>query len=62
MKFSKITYCTGIVTSGQLQPRCKECARQRPLSVDSDVVARWITDKPALATDCEAFRAALESK
>ena len=57
MKFSNITYCTGIVTSGSIQKRCTTCVRQRPMSVDSDVVALWIVDKHAIATDCEYFRA-----
>lgn len=57
MKFSNITYCTGVITSMKTQDRCKECARYRSVMiVDSDVVALWITDKPALATECEMFK------
>ena len=57
MRFSNITYCTGINISMKLQKRCAECARQRPMVVDSEIVALWITDKPPLAIDCDKFKA-----
>ena len=57
MKFSNITYCTGVVTSLRTQARCMTCARYRTVMiVDSEVLALWFIDKPALAVDCEMFR------
>ena len=61
MRFSNITYCSGITTSMKLQQRCTECDRQKPKVIDSEAIALWIVETPALAIDCEYFKAKKEN-
>jgi hypothetical protein len=48
--------CTGITISTMRAKRCLGCQRHRDVMVvSSDVVASWVTYKPALPSECEMF-------